>query len=141
MTTLGIFCAAFCGGGLFAAGTTLLSQAADFTFKDFAQGSAAVLMAGVLFYVVRVLAQTHKEGAERTAAATKDSADRAAAQERDCGARTEKTVATVDAICDRFSETSIATSKQFAEAHADTVQKFNETVVKLHEMITQRKTG
>lgn len=58
----------------------------------------------ILVFVVRVLREVSKE-----------SADRGDLQRRECDARNDKTVATVDSICDRFADTQVATAKLFSE--------------------------
>lgn len=92
--------------------------------KDYLNGGFALLMLGVLTFVVRVLQQTSKENAERAVAAQKA-----------CDDRQEKTVATVDGICDRFASTVQAIVKE----HRDERGRLEERL--LDELRDARKTG
>ena len=70
----------------------------------FQYGIAGISL-GILVFVVRILQQIQK-----------DNADRAAAANKECADRNERTVQSVDAICDRFGETQTMTAKTFADA-------------------------
>jgi hypothetical protein len=85
------------------------------TLNQIGNWSLATGCVVALVFAVKAWRDSVKEAAALAAQAAKEAADRMEKQNLECHARNEKTVAVVDGICERFTETTTLNTKMLSD--------------------------